>query len=178
MQQVGPLDFLAFLTNRLGDRFAASAVTATERMDKPSQRLADYSYPAYQSLCLADTWHSVMRTLTHHSDAVVMDLREFGQERQGCRLELETLSQEFLNRPVVLVIDTTTDLPLLHRLLAELGNPLQPSNNSYWQTVIAANNEGHTIRAVIHTIEQLIVTPQPLEFQHTGEWAGESDSLR
>ena len=146
LQQVGPLDFLAFLTGRLGDRFAGSAVTAAQRMSELPQRLADHSYPAYQSLCLANTWHSVMRILTHHSDAVVMDLREFGKERQGCRLELETLSQELLNQPVVLVTDASTDLPLLHALLAELGNPLQSSRR--W----LANGHGHWSRGPHHPV--------------------------
>lgn len=54
------------------------------------------------------------------SDLVAMDLRAFTPERKGCIFELGALIDEVPLHRVVLLIDQTTDEPLVRRTLADL----------------------------------------------------------
>jgi hypothetical protein len=57
-----------------------------------------------------------------------MDLRGFTAERTGCIFELGTLIDEVPLSRVVLLIDGTTDGPLLRRTLADLWPGMRPQS--------------------------------------------------
>lgn len=149
LQHVAPLDFLAFLTGRLGERFGEAPGETAARLASAPNRAVDGSYAARQTFCPADGWEATMRQLLAASDAVVMDLRDFRAERTGCRLELEALARSGSRRPLVLVTDASTDLALLRNVLQAAGaDPDQPP----WRLVPAAPREAGTVGRVLAAI--------------------------
>ena len=62
------------------------------------------------------------------SHLVAMDLRGFTQDKKGCIFELGTLIDTVPLERVVLLIDRTTDEPLLRRTLADLWRTMTPQS--------------------------------------------------
>jgi hypothetical protein len=149
LTQVTPLDFLAFLTGRLRDRFGQSPAETAARLAAPITAAADGSYPARQTFCHADVWEATMRRMLAASDAVVMDLRQFRHERSGCRVELAALARSGSHRPIVLVTDASTDLTLARQLLEQNGaDPDRPP----WRFVSACHHEAATVDRLLDAI--------------------------
>ena len=122
LRQIHPIDFVAFLSGKLAGRFvrdpaAATVIDTNERPDP------DGRFRVRQFLCHADTWRPVMRTLAARSDVVVMDLRGFTVDREGCRYELDSLARLSPDKPVILVADRKTDLDALHEVLGASARP-------------------------------------------------------
>ena len=69
-----------------------------------------------------------MTRLMAQSDLVAMDLRGFTSERKGCIFELRTLIDEVPLHRVTLLIDKTTDEPLLRQTLADLSRNMNPKS--------------------------------------------------
>jgi len=116
LRQISPIDFVAFLSGKLASRFvrdpaAATVIDSVERLDP------DGRFRVRQFLCHADTWRPVMRTLAARSDVVVMDLRGFTADREGCRYELDSLKRLSPEKPVILVADQETELDAVRELL-------------------------------------------------------------
>ena len=109
LRQIAPADFLAFLSGRLASRFVRdpSAAAITDSVERPDP---DGRFRVRQFLCHADTWRPVMRSLAARSDVVVMDLRGFTSEREGCRYELQTLARLSPGKPIFLIADRETDI--------------------------------------------------------------------
>lgn len=149
LQQVSPLDFLAFVTGRLQERFGQAPVETTIRLATPSTPAIDGSYPARQTFCHADVWEQTMRCLLAASDAVVMDLRQFQAQREGCRVELEALARSCNDRPIVLVTDDSTHLPLVRQLLANAG---ADHEQHPWHFVTASGREATTVGRVMDAL--------------------------
>ena len=68
--------------------------------------------------CHDNTWRTTLEALLDRTDSVLMDLRSFSAQNAGCRFELEQLVRRVPTEDIVLVCDKTTDLPLLHQILA------------------------------------------------------------
>jgi hypothetical protein len=60
-----------------------------------------------------------------------MDLRPFTAERKGCIFELGALIDEVPLNRVVLLIDQTTDEPLLRQTLADLWRKLNTQSPTH-----------------------------------------------
>ena len=171
LQQIPLPNFLAFVRGRLADRFDCSGSELVARLARPPQQLADGSFHAHQSPCHADRWLAVVNRLLGHCDAVVMDLREFNDQRQGCWAELQALADGFGGRPVVLVVDGSTDRKLLDTMLAQLAVAVQPASAAQWALVSAGRQDGSTVRSVLQTIEASVAA-QPWGSQPGGATAG------
>jgi hypothetical protein len=109
-----PQEFLDFLTGRLGRRFIDEPQTLERRfseMDtKPDQ---DGRFRVNDFFCHDDTWRMVLSRLVKESDAVLMDLRGFSSQNQGCVFEVNELINVAPLARVIFVIDHTTDQPFL-----------------------------------------------------------------
>ena len=70
--------------------------------------------------CFDDTWKAAVRSMLAQNAIVLMDLRGFGPERQGCIYELGVLRDCITMRCVVFLIDHTTDLTFLKNTLQRL----------------------------------------------------------
>ena len=67
--------------------------------------------------CYAETWQQTMRRLAAGADAVLMDLRSFAPDNQGCRYEIEQLPEGIDSPRVLLVVDRTSDRAFLETAL-------------------------------------------------------------
>jgi hypothetical protein len=67
---------------------------------------------------------TTLATLVQHSDAVLMDLREFTPKRQGCIYEIRQLLQHMPLARIVMLTDATTDGEFLEQAVAAAWNAL------------------------------------------------------
>ncbi len=106
LRNIGPADFVAFLGGRLRRQFVRNAADLASRLATlPMLPDADGRYRVSHFWCHADTWRPTMRALAARSQAVLMDLRGFTHEREGCRYELLHLARHAPNLPVLLLVD-------------------------------------------------------------------------
>jgi hypothetical protein len=125
-RSIVPADFAAFLVGRLRCRFVQVPSTLVSYLRRPV-RAPDGLYPVNQLMSMADTWQPVMRALEGSSYAVVMDLRGFTADNHGCRVELNHLATKAPNKPVVLIVDRTSDAQLIYEIIAA-ARPLELSS--------------------------------------------------
>ncbi len=67
---------------------------------------------------------TTLAALVQHSDAVLMDLREFTPKRQGCIYEIRELLQHLPLARIVMRTDATTDGEFLEQTVAAAWNAL------------------------------------------------------
>ncbi|HVK05978.1 MAG TPA: hypothetical protein VM490_21085 [Armatimonadaceae bacterium] len=115
---VEPHEFLDFLGGRLARHFVGGPEDLARKWE--SRDLApdpDGRYRVNEFFCHDDTWQSVLARLLSDSDVVLMDLRGFTPARQGCVFELHRLVDSLPLGRIVLLVDDTTDVPFLTRVL-------------------------------------------------------------
>lgn len=104
-----PDDLFAFLNGQLAGRFIASADEIPRRVAELDLRPdPDGRYRVNEFYCFDTTWQPALRALVESSDVVLMDLRGFKPENQGCRFELRVLAAAPHLRQVVLLHDADT----------------------------------------------------------------------
>lgn len=124
-----PDEFLDFLRGRLANAYIGTGTDLDQRLaDLDLRTDPDGRYRVNEFLCRVDTWQQTVTRLMAQSDLVVMDLRAFSSERKGCVFELGALIDEVPLHRVVLLIDQTTDEPLLRRTLAHLWGRMNPQS--------------------------------------------------
>ncbi len=110
----------ATVTGRIGDLIEETA-------DEVATRLAGFDYERSDGgrfavnsiLCTDGTWQLALHELIASTDVVQMDLGGFDEDNQGCALELGLLVDRVPLDRILLVIDDSTDLPLLRRVLED-----------------------------------------------------------
>ena len=116
-----PDEFLDFLSGRLARGYISSNADLERRLSVPDLGPdSDGRYRIDEFFCRADTWQSTVTRLMAQSDVVAMDLRGFSSAKQGCIFELGVLLETVPLPRVALLIDRTTDEPLLRQTLADL----------------------------------------------------------
>jgi len=116
-----PDEFLDFLSGRLAGAYISTPAALERRLSAPDPGPdSDGRYRVDEFFCRADTWQSTVTRLMAQSDLVAMDLRGFTSARQGCIFELGVLIDTVPLARVALLIDHTTDEPLLRQTLADL----------------------------------------------------------
>lgn len=134
MRTVDPGDVLALLGGRLAELYVRTPQEIVERLERldlgPDP---DGRFRINEVYCRDNTWRPMLEALLDTSDAVLMDLRSFSANNSGCIFELEQLVRRLPSDHIVLVCDTTTDLPLLRQVLSD-----------GWT---AARDSGHTLGA-------------------------------
>jgi hypothetical protein len=79
----------------------------------------DARFRVEEFFCFDDTWRFTVAQLLARSDAVMMDLRGFGPDHEGCADELALLESEGALTRTVLLVDATTDRQLLDSILPD-----------------------------------------------------------
>ena len=116
---VEPHEFLDFLSGKLGRRFISGPETLARRLSETEERRdLDGRYRVDDFFCHDDTWKMVLTRLSRDSDAVLMDLRGFLPDNQGCVFEINELLNVVPLDRVVFVVDATTDLGFLRETFA------------------------------------------------------------
>lgn len=122
---IEPDDLLQFWGLRLRSLFVAGEKDLKQRMEIfDAQPDADGRYRINEFFCYDNTWRETVHALAQRSDSVLMDLRGFGEENQGCQFELGLLLAEVPLHKVVLLLDASTDREVLMKLLNELWQAL------------------------------------------------------
>src|SRR4029450_5081774 len=123
-----PDEFLDFLNGRLASAYISDRADLDRRLSRLDLRPdPDGRFRINEFFCHSDTWKQTVRSLMAQSDLVLMDLRAFASERKGCTFELGALIDEVPLSRVTLLIDHTTDEPVLRREHAQRGRMLSAS---------------------------------------------------
>ena len=128
-----PDEFLDFVSGRLARAYISTGTDLDRRLAGLDLRPdPDGRYRINEFFCRVDTWQQTVTRLMAQNDLVAMDLRAFTSEKKGCIFELGALIDKVPLHRVVLLIDQTTDEPLLRRTLADLLRKMDPqSPNAY-----------------------------------------------
>ena len=128
-----PDEFLDFLSGRLSSAYINADADLDRRLAGLRLRPdPDGRYRVSEFFCRVNTWQKTVTRLMAQNDLVAMDLRGFKSERKGSIFELGTLIDEVPLHRIALLIDKTTDEPLLRRTLADLWRRINPqSPNAY-----------------------------------------------
>jgi hypothetical protein len=150
-----PGDMLKLLSAALDTQYVASAADVPARMARLDyERDPDGRFRVNDVYCHDDTWRPAVQALLDASDCVLMDVRSFSQQNQGCVFELEELLTRVPTESIVLVVDRSTDLSLL-------GATLERS----WQSAREAGQaRGHGTIALVR-VEQNSAAEQSLLMQ-------------
>jgi hypothetical protein len=105
--------------------------------------------------------------LAAETDAVLMDLRAFQWEHQGCVFELRLLVNVGVLDKVVLIVDGSTDLPLLGQILWSAKESL-PAASTSWRNdpdrptiCFLARDEQAGINLLLTSLAQIATRDDP-----------------
>lgn len=122
---VEPHEFLDFVSGRLERQFIDKPEALDRRVGELDTRPDfDGRFRINDFFCHDDTWQATLAALVQHSDAVLMDLREFTPKRQGCIYEIRQLLQYMPLERIVMLADATTDGEFLEQTVAAAWNAL------------------------------------------------------
>jgi hypothetical protein len=122
---IEPDELVSFLEGRLGDRYIQGA-------DDLHRQLAaidatpdhDGRYRVTDFCCYASSWKQTLDALLNRSTSVLMDLRGFTAQNQGCLYELGRISQASHLPAVVVLADGHSDRGAAENALkAHPGSP-------------------------------------------------------
>ncbi len=118
---VEPHEFLDFVGGRLSRAFVRDEADLARR--HAARALGpdpDGRHRVNEFFCHDDTWRPTMLCLARAADAVLMDLRGFSPQNEGCRYELQQLLDHVPLERVVLLVRSDTDRGFLERTLGAL----------------------------------------------------------
>jgi hypothetical protein len=120
-----PDEFFAYLRGRLRKHFIADPNEAASRIEAlDNARDPDGRFRVSELLCTNSTWQPTVLQMIVNASAILLDLREYSQQRKGTRFELTELLRRAPLDKVVLLIDAKDDVA---RFTAEV--------ESIWQEV-------------------------------------------
>lgn len=126
-----PGDMLKLLSGALDTQYVASAADVPARMARlDCERDPDGRFRVNDVYCHDDTWRPAVQALLDASDCVLMDVRSFSQQNQGCVFELQQLLLRLPTESIVLVVDKSTDLRLLGATLERSWESARQAGNA------------------------------------------------
>ncbi len=103
-------DLFVFLSRRLGERFITAEADVSRHIgDLDLAPDHDGRYRINECYCSDATWQPALQALLARSDAVLMDLRDFSADNQGCRFELAALAKAGHVARIVILTNDATD---------------------------------------------------------------------
>jgi hypothetical protein len=122
---VEPHEFLDFLGRRLSRRFVQDEADLNSRLSQMDHKPdPDGRHRVNEFFCHANTWQMTMTQLAAQTQAVLMDLRNFSPDNQGCLFELQELLNNVSLTRALLIIDDSTDHAFLKQTLNRLWTGL------------------------------------------------------
>lgn len=117
-RNIEPHEFMNFLSGKLSRQFIKNREDLQQRLTQLDTKPdIDGRFRINEFFCHDNTWQMTLRELIKSTDALLMDLRDFSEENQGCIYELEQLLESIPLQRVVLIVGTTTDLGFLKNTL-------------------------------------------------------------
>ena len=124
-------------------------ISTVDELEAAEKRFADMpskngSFEILSILCNDQMWKTAFAKFLNKADLVIMDLRGYTEENQGCKYELGELIKNFNLDKLLLVIDDQTDYSHLKIII-----------NQQWQEFYAISiNRDHTDRSLnVYQIE-------------------------
>ena len=119
LRNLEPDELFAFLSGHLQDRFICDRQRLQAAIDDLDlQADPDGRYRVNEFFCYDNTWKGVLSMLVERSDQVLMDLRGYNSQREGCTHELLVLAAMPHLRNIVLLFDRDTERQAVERMLA------------------------------------------------------------
>lgn len=120
LRNLEPDELFGFLSGRLQERF----ITDSDRLQDVLNALdlnsdPDGRFRVNEFFCFDSTWKMVLETLVNKTDLVLMDLRGYTTNRQGCSHELSVLADKPHLKKLVILFDKQTDKTSAEWLLAD-----------------------------------------------------------
>lgn len=120
LRNLEPDELFGFLSGRLQERF----ITGSDRLQQILNDLdlssdPDGRFRVNEFFCFDSTWKLVLETLVDSADRVLMDLRGYTTDRQGCSHELSVLADKPHLKKLVILFDNQTDKTSAEWLLAD-----------------------------------------------------------
>lgn len=160
LRNIGPSDFVAFVAGRLRSQFVSNTQQLQARLQSlPLLRDADGRFRVSHFWCHSHTWKPTMRALAARSHAVLMDLRGFNGDREGCCYELLHLARHAPEMPVLLLVDSPEVYAELQRLLGGVE-----SASAAWMVADVASD---TAVLAPLWLERLAAGPAPVTTQRS-----------
>lgn len=125
--------------------------------------------------CFDDVWKPAVGHMLEVADLILMDLRGFSAERQGCAYEIGQLIDHFPVDRLLLLVDADTPRDLLSKLIAERWAAMAPTSPNraaphplirFYQT---GDREQRDIRNIIGLLSMSLEGPTTI---HPGGFAG------
>jgi hypothetical protein len=156
---IEPHEFYDFLSGRLSHAFVKDREDLESRLSEGAPVAdPDGLFRIQDFYCHDDTWKMTVERLARDADAVFMDLRGFAASNYGCIYEIELLVQLVSMDCIVLLIDKTTDVPLLERTLATTWQKIAPDSpnvrleKATCTVLRASRNHWRTVNALIEML--------------------------
>lgn len=162
-----PDELLQFWRLRLRSLFVANAADLRQRLESfDACPDPDGRYRVNEFFCYDNTWRATVHALIQRSDAILMDLRGFGEEHRGCQFELGLLLAQAPLPSIVLLVDGSTKLDLLTNLLAKLWRqlPLDSANRQLEQPCIRlfhAPDALYSVTPLLNLLTAASTNPKP-----------------
>lgn len=121
--------------------------------DRP--RNLDLGFRHERAMCHDDTWFMTVGEFARRAQVVLMDLRGFSKERQGCQTEIDFLFDTVPVQRIVFLIDTQADPELFVHTLSErwrMQRPDSPNVAALEPVVsvyIVARADEHDVQALV-----------------------------
>ena len=113
-----PDEFFAWTQDALGERFVADATQISDRVAQLDHgRDPDGRYRVSEMFCANHVWQAAVQALIARAGVVLLDLREYTDQRAGTRFELELLLARGGFERLILLTDEAGDAPQLQGAL-------------------------------------------------------------
>jgi hypothetical protein len=129
---IDPGDFLAFINRKLREKYIFEPNDVKDRLATLDYLPdPDGRFRVNEVYCGNDTWRLVVQQLMAENDLIVMDLRYFSKNNQGCIFELQSLVDYVSFAKIVFLVNQDTDVDFLKQVIADrLQHTEQTSPNS------------------------------------------------
>lgn len=163
---VEPHEFLDFVGGRLSRQFVRDEADLARRFAvRALGPDPDGRHRVNEFFCHDDTWRPTMLRLAQAADVVLMDLRGFTPQNQGCRYELQQLLDFVALERVVVLIDADAPRDFIEgtlRTLWQTSRPDSPNRSAVPARVRLLEDRGETtIAPLVDALLGALERPQP-----------------
>ncbi len=126
---IDPPEFFAFIKGKARDLFVQDEESLARRLERLDvERDSSGRFRVNECYCFDHIWREAVLRLARVSTVILMDLRAFSAKRGGCADELQLLFDHVPLSRVVLLIDQTTQLDDLTRVLKAVDRRRSPDS--------------------------------------------------
>ena len=170
---VEPHEFLDFVGGRLSRQFVRDEADLARRF--AARALGpdpDGRHRVNEFFCHDDTWRPTMLRLAQAADVVLMDLRGFTPQNQGCRYELQQLLDFVALERVVVLIDADAPRDFIEGTLGTLWQASRadsPNRRALPARVRLLEDRGETtVARLVDALLEALARPQPGQVRAPG----------